>query len=93
MTNRRRNTNINLIECADHKLAPWSIVCVQLVEGRSRNWISLPSNNPEVEFDWVCPECEQMLKKTDTPPDLNKLKAICIHCVRLLRKNFDPQFQ
>lgn len=80
--------NINLIQCADHKWSPWSIVCVHLVHGQSREWIGLPSNFPEVDCDWVCPECEAEIEK----PDLKKLMAICIHCVRKLRKKFDPNY-
>jgi len=79
----------DLIQCGDHSWAPWSVVCVHLCSGTSREWIGIPSNSPEVDFDWVCPECEPHIEK----PDLEKLKAVCIHCVRKLRRRFDPNFQ
>ena len=79
----------NLIMCGDHKMAPWSIVCVHLVDGSSREWMPIDSTFPEVDFDWVCPDCYS----TITEPDISRLKAICIHCVRYLRQKYDPNFE
>lgn len=82
------NQSHNLIQCSDHKWAPWSIVCIHLVNG-STDWNPVPNNDsPEVDYDWLCNECRSKL------PDLEAdgLKAICIHCVRLLqiRAGVDP---
>lgn len=82
--------NINLIQCGDHQLAPWSIVCEHLMNGASREWMSMPSNNPEVDYDWVCPDC---IPTEENPPNIDNLRAICIHCVRHLRSKFDPNFK
>jgi hypothetical protein len=85
----------DLIQCGDHKWAPWSIVCTHLVSGDSREWVPVPSTNPEVEYDWLCPDCvrthEDVVGGDNDAEDelLPKLKAICIHCVRELRRQFD----
>jgi len=88
--------NINLIQCGDHAWAPWSIVCTHLMDGTSREWEELNSNNPEVDFDWLCPECNKIFQsqmEADRDVSLEHLKAICIHCVRDLRSKFDSNYE
>ena len=75
--------NADLIQCADHKWAPWSIVCKHLVEGTSDDWRPIPSSSLEVDFDWMCPACESDHERDQD--DVENLRAICIHCVRKLR--------
>jgi hypothetical protein len=75
----------NLILCGDHKLAPWSVVCVHLVEGTSKDWVPVhiepqDRSHPDVENDWLCRECACLGE-----PPVQNLKAICIHCVRELQ--------
>ena len=89
-----------LIECRDHKFAPWSIVCRHLVTGRSREWIRVEgSGEPDdlTDEDWVCPECfeKHFGQPHDEPSedDLKDLQAICMHCVRKLRKRYDPNYR
>ena len=84
--------NHNLIRCAGDGWAPWSIVCVHLATGESKEWIPIESNNPEVDHDWVCPECDTTLQESGSV-DVDKLKAICIHCVRRLRETNDPKYK
>jgi len=87
--------NPNLIECGDHSFAPWSIVCTHLMYGQSRTWQSLDSDNPEVDHDWLCPECmEQFIAEADNDQehDLTNLRPVCIHCVRYLRRKFDRTY-
>ena len=84
------NEKRQLIQCGDHKWAPWSIVCVHLLEGSSRTWRRLTNPDPEVDYDWFCPEC---LKRVDEDPDdISNLHAVCMHCVRRLRRRFDPNY-
>lgn len=78
------------IKCGDHKQAPWAVVCVHLLEGTSREWISIRSTHPEVEFDWACPKC---LPKEDVSLVFDDLRPICIHCVQRLRKMYDVNFK
>lgn len=71
----------HLIQCSDHQWAPWSLVCVHLVNGGT-DWNAVPNDDsPEVDFDWLCDECYRK------QPDVNvdDLRAICIHCVRVLQ--------
>jgi len=78
----------NLIECGDHQWSPWSIVCVHLMEQTSKDWVPIDSNFPEVDHDWVCPECEKKMME----PEIDDLRCICIHCVRILRREHDTNF-
>lgn len=83
--------NYHLIRCSEDGLVPWSIVCIHLVEGRSRKWEPLDSSNPEVDHDWLCPEC--MKQHEMEQDDIENLRPVCIHCVVKLRRKFDPNFQ
>lgn len=88
--------NINLIKCSNDGWAPWSVVCVHLAFENGTEWIPLDSNNPEVDHDWLCPECADImdgLDETDWPQDyMDKLRPICIHCVREIRRKNDRNF-
>ena len=81
----------DLIQCADHQWAPWSVVCIHLCQGTSRQWEGLDSNNPEVDHDWLCPAC--MKEHMADQDNLDHLRPVCIHCVRKLRKMYDPNFK
>lgn len=71
-----------LIQCGDHQWAPWSIVCKHLVSGESADWCPVAAEEDgEVEHDWLCPSC----LANHPNHDVDDLKAICIHCVRILR--------
>lgn len=72
-------------------MAPWSIVCVHLANGTSREWIPLESSSPETNFDWVCPDC--IPDPQAETVNLKNLMPVCIHCVRHLREKFDPNFE
>jgi hypothetical protein len=73
--------NTQLIQCGDHKWAPWSLVCVHLVNRESHEWCPVPNPDPEVDHDWLCPQCFE--KYPDV--DVEVVRCICIHCVRELR--------
>ena len=90
--------NINLIQCGDHNWAPWSIVCIHLVNKESTEWIPIESNNPEVDYDWICPACDEfqqqyITEETSTDEVIKDLRPACIHCVRQLRKESDPNYK
>jgi len=79
----RESRNPNLIQCGDHKWAPWSVVCKCLADNADRkDWNPLHSKIPGATYDWACDDCVQTLDK----PDLDKLAAVCIHCVKRLRR-------
>jgi hypothetical protein len=44
----------------------------------------------EVEFDWICPECYERYfgQDQDGSADVDDLRAVCIHCLRLLLKRY-----
>jgi hypothetical protein len=94
--NQTNQDNINLVQCGDHSWAPWSIVCTHLMEGTSRDWRPVESDNPEVDYDWFCPPCRTKLEEAQAAnerPDIADMQCICMHCVRFLRNKFDPNFK
>lgn len=75
----------DLIRCGGHGFAPWHIVCVHLVEGTSKDWVAIPlrpDDGREVDSDWLCPDCAD---EYDAGINIDKLKPVCMHCVRKLR--------
>ena len=95
------STAPTLIQCGDHKWAPYVIVCVHLLSGQSREWEPLPigeDDNREIDSDWLCPECGKVHDeiheegRSYTDEEMNNLRPICIHCCRKLRKRFDPNY-
>lgn len=80
-----------LIRCADHRLAPWAITCVHILEGTADDVVAVPQpQGSEVEFDWICPRCHEKLFRQDQAgsADVDDLRAVCIHCLRLLLKRY-----
>lgn len=87
--------NPNLIQCSDDGWAPWSIVCVHLLFGKSTEWLTLESDNPEVDYDWLCPECMDKFQRegdAGEDHDITDLRPVCIHCVEKVRLVHDPNF-
>lgn len=74
----------DLIRCGDHKLAPWSIVCIHLINGTSQEWTPVQQPNDSGEFDWVCPDCDAKMDEGIVSM-VPLLRPVCIHCVRKLR--------
>jgi hypothetical protein len=75
------NNDMKLIRCGDHKLAPWSIVCVHLLDGSSMDWNAVPQEEEAEMDDYFCNAC---MEGDDIP--LEEMRAICIHCVRNIQK-------
>ena len=82
----------HLIRCGDHNYAPWSIVCCHLIDNTSDKWMPINSDAPEVDYDWVCPDCVQHMETSGDWPTHN-LKCVCIHCVRYLRQKYDKGYK
>jgi hypothetical protein len=72
----------NLIECSDHKWAPWCIVCGHIFKGTAKECFRLPAA-PGKQDDWLCSVCFEKGPHTLTEKDLH---AVCIHCARKLVK-------
>ncbi len=84
----------DLIQCGDHKWAPWSIVCIHLIDGHCREWVALESSSDETDHDWVCPDCADAMAECEPSKEIvANLRPVCIHCVRQLRRQLDPVFQ
>lgn len=83
-----------VIECADHKMAPYSFVCIHLLKGASRVAVRIPTDDErEVECDFCCPACARLNEKVATDADaeqamVDALHVVCIHCVRDLQKRY-----
>ena len=73
-------TMTNLIECSDHKWAPWCVVCTHIFEGTAKEYFRLPASG-ELQDDWLCPLC---FKKGTQSLEECDLHAVCIHCARKL---------
>jgi len=73
-----------LIECGDHKMSPFCIICVHLIEGSPRKAFALPASeaSPEVDHDWVCEKCVATMGKRGAKAVLDDLRPVCIHCAR-----------
>lgn len=88
--------DINLIQCGDDGWRPWSIVCNHLIDGTSRKWVPIESNNPYVEYDWVCPECDKFMDseeyRKDTTAIVDRVQCVCVLCTQRLRAQFDPDY-
>jgi hypothetical protein len=87
--------NYLLIECGNHQWAPWSVVCTHLLTGTSKNWVSIESEHPEVDFDWLCPDCfKEFNREYDEQIDhkITYLRPVCIHCVKKLRRIHDKNW-
>lgn len=73
-----------LIECHNGKFAPYSFLCVHLVDKPDQNWIAMEvQDGREVENDFLCEECAGNFEKGDELSDT--LVPICINCVRKLK--------
>jgi hypothetical protein len=70
-----------LIQCGDHGYAPAVIVCRHLFDGQSRSWCPVDSGDPEVDHDWLCPECLEQYPLLD----VEDLRSDCMHCARRLK--------
>ena len=72
-----------LIQCADHKYAPWGLICVHLSDHTSTEWVRVPQEpGEEFENDWLCPACIKKFPNLS----INDLRAVCIHCIQKLRE-------
>ena len=69
-----------LIKCGDHRYAPAVIVCRHLCDGTSTVWCPVDSDDPEIDHDWLCPECFERFAVLD----VEDLVAVCMHCARRL---------
>lgn len=70
-----------LIECGDHSYAPMVIICRHLCEGESDSWCPVDSCEPEVDHDWLCPECFEHFPYVE----VDDLVGVCMHCARSLK--------
>jgi hypothetical protein len=81
-----------LIQCSNDGWAPWAIVCTHLMDGESREWVPIDlseDDKREIDSDWLCPECAEKLHEEN----IDNLRPVCIHCLRKIRKQYDPQYE
>jgi rubredoxin len=76
-----------LIECRDHSYAPMVVICRHLYDGESDSWCPIKSDDPEVDHDWLCPECFEHVAYID----VDDLVAVCMHCARKHPERFRRQ--
>lgn len=94
MKKRKKKKDIRYIQCGDHKWRRWSIVCIHLCEGISREWIALP--NPDGPDDYLCPEClknwDWIMSRTGEGYRTD-IRPVCVMCIERIRVKFDPKYQ
>lgn len=75
-----------LIQCGNHSWAPWSAVCIHLMDGSANTAVGLHSNNEEVLYDWICSDCFEKFSVGDKTDEflMDNLRAVCMHCTRKL---------
>ncbi len=81
--------NVKLIQCKNHLWAPWSILCIHLIERpETTEWLNIKRDDgDEVEFDYICPWCDKKREKLGSYDKMIEfLRPVCIHCVRDLRQ-------
>jgi hypothetical protein len=79
----------NMLQCADHGYAPGGVICVHLMNGACREWLrASPDLGPDGEDDWLCRGCAENVETVA----VDDLAAVCIHCIRTLRRRYDPKF-
>lgn len=86
-----RSKDVGLIKCK-HGMLPWSIVCIHLIHGESREWIQLPTDEPG-SYDWICPECDKRWEQVVIKKQIDDLRPVCIVCVDELRARFDRNYK
>ena len=78
-----------LIECGDHKMAPYSFLCGHLITGQSRHWCFVGvDDGREVAGDWICPKCFGLYRAGKLSGD--ELRPVCMHCVKSIIANLPP---
>lgn len=94
-----RKDDIRYLKCTRHGKqikAPWSIVCIHLIEGTANEWIPSPQSreqDPKGEiYDWLCAACDADFDRMMDEHDLTTLRPICVYCVEDIRAAFDPQY-
>jgi hypothetical protein len=87
--------NIRLIQCGDHSFAPWSIMCVHVMEHTAEKAVAVDKDDPldENEYDWICPDCykECFLRDEDDEVPLDNLRAVCMHCAKGVMAYYRPE--
>lgn len=70
-----------VIQCGDHRYAPYSLVCIHLRDGQSNDWCPVEvTDSREVESDWVCESCRDLHRQNIDIT--NHLQIVCINCLR-----------
>lgn len=72
-----------LIECRHNQLSPGVVVCVHLMMEQSKEWRAIPSDDPSVAYDWVCPKCMER----GPHGSFDDLSIACVGCINKHRRN------
>lgn len=81
-----------LIQCDDHGMAPWHLMCRHLVAGLPvTRWCSVPldpDDRREIDCDWVCDKCtDKVIADSGREPEaINLPLCVCIHCCNDLKE-------
>ena len=84
-----------LIECRDHRFAPYAATCVHVIQRTATDVVPVRcGEGGEVEYDWLCPQCHKkyFLDNEDTW-DVDDIVVVCIHCLREIMKPYRKQMR
>lgn len=84
-----------LIECGDHRLAPWATTCSHIMLGTATDVVPIRcEEGSEIEHDWLCPQCfRKYYLDNRNAFDVDDLRAVCIHGLREVMKPYREQMR
>lgn len=80
--------NKTLVKCGNHHMAPAGMICIHLADQTSTEWRSMiplfdpAEDSTQFENDWLCRECFDRCVATQSLPDLDDIRTVCIYCIR-----------
>lgn len=82
-----------LIECGDHGLVPWHVVCQHLMIQRvpATSWCPVPlrsDDQRQVDNDWICAACAVVVALHPSGADAvsNMTVPACMNCVNFMKR-------
>jgi hypothetical protein len=77
-----QDTTESFMRCADHKLAPWRMVCRHLLDDPKLPVVRAVHGHGRQD-DFLCSACAEKAKTgDDSKAFLDDLKCLCIYCAK-----------
>jgi hypothetical protein len=96
MAKRKSNlaTNTNFVTCSRHhgRKIEACIVCIHLLEFKSREWIPLKYSDSDIP-DWYCPECYRRYEQIVANMEYHLVRPCCVECIDAVRFLSDKNYR